>query len=188
MQRSTTRENILQAANRVIQRHGVAGLTLEAVAREAGVSKGGIFYHFPSKDALIEGMMASLCQSFDRALQQEAERSPAAQPGRWLHAYILATCLPEVPPADVGGLLAAVATNPALLEPLRDWYAAWQQRVEQDGLPAATATLLRLAVDGWWFTELLGLAPPQGALRQQVIDAMLSLTDEHTSRDQDVLS
>jgi hypothetical protein len=39
----------------------------------------------------------------------------------------------------------------------------------------------------WWFSELLGLAPPQGALRQQVIDAMLALTDEHTSKDEDVL-
>jgi AcrR family transcriptional regulator len=46
---SSTRENILRAANLVVVEEGVSRMTLEAVAREAGVSKGGLLYHFPSK-------------------------------------------------------------------------------------------------------------------------------------------
>jgi AcrR family transcriptional regulator len=46
---------------------GVSGMTLEAVAREAGVSKGGLLYHFPSKEALIGGMIGRLIDRFEAA-------------------------------------------------------------------------------------------------------------------------
>ena len=53
---SITRQKILAAASQIVQCKGVAKLTLEAVAKEAGVSKGGLLYHFSNK-ALIEGMI-----------------------------------------------------------------------------------------------------------------------------------
>jgi hypothetical protein len=40
----------------------------------------------------------------------------------------------------------------------------------------ARATLARLAADGLWLADLLGLAPPTGDLREQVIERMLDLT------------
>ena len=50
----TTRENIFNAANNIIRENGLEGFTLDAVAKKANVSKGGLLYHFPSKNALIE--------------------------------------------------------------------------------------------------------------------------------------
>ena len=47
---------ILDAAETVIRENGAAGLTIEAVARKAQVSVGGLQYSFRSKDALITGM------------------------------------------------------------------------------------------------------------------------------------
>ena len=49
-QTETTRKSILEAASRVTAREGALNLTLEAVAKEAGVSKGGLLYHFPAAD------------------------------------------------------------------------------------------------------------------------------------------
>ena len=43
------RQAILEAAERVVTEAGAAHLTLDAVAGKAGVSKGGLLYHFPSK-------------------------------------------------------------------------------------------------------------------------------------------
>ena len=51
--RSRTREEILEAARSVLLRNGVAAMTLEAVATEAGMSKTGLYYYFASKDALV---------------------------------------------------------------------------------------------------------------------------------------
>ncbi|NLI53534.1 MAG: helix-turn-helix transcriptional regulator, partial [Clostridiales bacterium] len=48
-----TKNAILDAANRVLLIHGAEYFTLEAVAAEANVSKGGLLYHFASKNKLI---------------------------------------------------------------------------------------------------------------------------------------
>ena len=55
--RSDARERILDAALAVADRVGAAHLTLDAVATEAGVSKGGLLYHFASKDLLLKGVV-----------------------------------------------------------------------------------------------------------------------------------
>lgn len=47
---------LLDAAERVVLRDGAGQLTMDAVAAEAGVSKGGVLYAFPSKDALIDAL------------------------------------------------------------------------------------------------------------------------------------
>jgi AcrR family transcriptional regulator len=60
----STREAILRAAGRVVVEEGVSGMTLEAVACEAGVSKGGLLYRFPSKEALIASMIGRLIEVF----------------------------------------------------------------------------------------------------------------------------
>ena len=50
--RDRSREEILDAARKVLLSKGLPGMTLEAVAREAGMSKTGLYYYFASKDAL----------------------------------------------------------------------------------------------------------------------------------------
>ena len=50
------RDRILDAAEARLLQRGPAGLVLDAVAREAQVSKGGLLYHFPSKEALVAGL------------------------------------------------------------------------------------------------------------------------------------
>ncbi|WP_415841676.1 TetR/AcrR family transcriptional regulator, partial [Paenibacillus macerans] len=55
--KASKRNAILQAAAKVARESGVEHLTLDAVAQEAGVSKGGLLYHFPNKEELISGMV-----------------------------------------------------------------------------------------------------------------------------------
>ena len=51
--RDLSREEILAAARRVLLHQGIAATTLDAVARDAGLSKAALYYYFPSKDALL---------------------------------------------------------------------------------------------------------------------------------------
>jgi AcrR family transcriptional regulator len=174
----STRANILRAANRVVEEGGVSGLTLEAVAREAGLSKGGLLYHFPSKEALISGMIGRLIEGFEDALGLELGRDEDAGGGRWTRAYARASFAEDRWYLQVSaGLLAAVAGDPALLDPLRRGYEDGQRWAERDAIDPAVATLVRLAADGLFFAELLGFAPPEGALRERVLEALLSLTE-----------
>lgn len=179
---TTTRQRLLEAAAQVITQQGVANLTLDAVAQAANVSKGGLLYHFPSKEALVQGILQYLLDSFGARLQAELARStePPAAPGRWLRAYIRASF---AEPGSAAGddvvsaaLAVAVASDPALLQALRSAFGQFRDQALHDGLDPVQADLIRLATDGLWFSEVLQLAPLPPAARSGVIDYLLQWT------------
>jgi AcrR family transcriptional regulator len=181
---SATRERLLDVAEAIVLRAGPDRLTLDAVAREAGISKGGILYHFGTKDALIAAMVARLYDEWDHDIERELASAPdAAAPGAWTRAYVRATIDPSSagpgPTPEVGAaILAAIANDPALLDPLRERFRAWQRSLATDRIDPVLATMLRLAADGLLLAELLDLAPPSAALREQVRARLLALTEE----------
>ena len=65
------RTRILDAAEAIVRARGVPGLTLEAAAREAGVSKGGLLYHFGSKEQLVVEVLSPSTRQIDRLRKLE---------------------------------------------------------------------------------------------------------------------
>ncbi|MBO3464007.1 TetR/AcrR family transcriptional regulator [Aetokthonos hydrillicola Thurmond2011] len=173
----STRKTILQAACQVIIANGAEAMTLEAVAREAGVSKGGLLYHFPNKEALIVAMMDQLVNQRATMIQQAFEEDDAPDnPGRWTRAYIrsFANVDPQRKMLRYS-VLAAMLSNPKLLEPVQKVIEDWQKQMEMSGLSPERATLIRLALDGLYFAEMFGFAPPNESLRTEVIETLLEL-------------
>ena len=172
-----TRRGLLDASERLVDRHGAARLTLSDIADEAGVSKGGLLYHFGTKDELIAAMLDRRFARFDdnRIRKVVADTNPI---GRQSRAYLMATA-EEKEPEAAAGLLAAVANNLALLQPLQERYAVWQQSLSVDeGLTPEQATMVRLIADGLWLSELMGFALPDTALRQRIIAQAKKMTEE----------
>lgn len=173
------RARALEAATEVLTTRSAAAFTLDEVAATAGISKGGLMYHFPTKEALLQALVAAAVDEIDVQL---ADAAGSAEPGAFARAY-LATTVPEVLDDETvaltgptGALAAAVALDPRLLEPLRERYRAWQARLESDGIDPAAATVVRLAVDGWWLAALLGLDPLPVALHRSVRERLDALT------------
>jgi AcrR family transcriptional regulator len=168
-----TRDKLLDAAARLLLRDP-SKLTLDAVAEEAGVSKGGLLYHFSSKAQLLDAVVDRWEGSFQA--QIDAAADPA--PGGWTRAYAEVSAKdgadPHAREID-SGILAVLALQPERLDAVRARYEGWQERVEADGIDPVDATIVRLAADGLWFSELLGLGPPRGALREQVLERLRSL-------------
>lgn len=171
-----TRDLILSAAGEVVIKQGASRMTLEAVAKEAGVSKGGLLYHFPSKDALIEGMIEHMVQDLTERIRKEYEQDDfGTNRGRWLRALTRANFQSE--DLELGaGLTAAVLLKPELLEVNRKAYESRQSLIEQDGVENVWANIIRLVGDGIWFSELLGFAPPKEPLKTQIMQRLLDLT------------
>jgi AcrR family transcriptional regulator len=169
-----TRSRLLGAAVRVIDRGGPSALTLASVAAEAGVSKGGLLYHFATKEALVDALVADW---LDRV---EAETDALAAQGGWGRGYVRvcqSTGRSQDARATNVALLAALAADPDRLTAVHHRWASWQAHmVEECGEPVA-ATVARLAADGLWLADLFGLAPPRGALRAGVVRLLLELAD-----------
>lgn len=188
-QRQETRRSLLAAAVQVVQEDGIHGLTLEAVARVAGVSKGGLLYHFPSKETLITELVADRLARFDAAIIEAAATEGGPTRGRWLRAYVRLTFAPPQPGSDLtAALFAAAATNPSLLAPVWAAFDRWQACAVADGLDPIAATLVRLAADGLWFADLFGAAAVATPLRATVRDALIGLIEAADGADTDEIA
>lgn len=177
-QRQETRRALLAAAVQVVRVDGIQSLTLEGVARVARVSKGGLLYHFPSKEVLITELVADRLARFDAAIAEATATEGGPIRGRWLRAYVRLSFAPSQPGSDLTpALFAAAATNPALLAPVWAAFDRWQACAIADGLAPALATLVRLAADGLWFADLFGAAAVTAPLRAAVRDALVALIE-----------
>ena len=163
---SDTRTRLITAAAAVIRRDGAQALTLDAVAAHAGVSKGGLLYHFKSKRELLDGLVDRWLDEFQHDIDEAEDHFPKG--------YVKAC---DGAKAEEAGLLAALVADPAVLAKVRDRYATWQDRIVTEGGDPVEATVARLAADGLWLADLLGMAPPHGELRDRVLARTLELCD-----------
>ncbi len=165
-----SKEMILEAAERVVSTRGPSHLTLDAVAAEAGISKGGLLYNFPSKQSLIEGMV--LCH-IDRFRQRfEALRSEKEGPNSVICALIQARKASGIGRGTGLAILAGLAENPALLSPLRQEAREALAEVRDNASDPRIATLIWLAIDGLEFLELLDISPFDEAERRELESIM----------------
>jgi len=176
MEQGDTRNLLLDAAARIVTWDGISSLTLEATAREAGVSKGGLLYHFSSKRKLIEGLLNRQLDAFEADVYKELAREPEA-PGRWLRAYIRATVRQRTAPNYGAGIIAVLVTEPDLFEVLHHRYALWRERLEMDGLDPAVVTLAKMAMDGLRFWRLFGMAPDSD-MQDAAVALLVDLTKQ----------
>ncbi|SDJ28552.1 TetR/AcrR family transcriptional regulator [Natribacillus halophilus] len=167
-------DELLDATQRVINSRGVAYLTIENVAKEAGVSKGGLLYHFPSKNALIQGVIKEVLERYAEGMENINEKD--VEKGHFIRSYAEASL--NNPQQLKAGLLAAIATDQELLKPVQEFHEEWQEKIEDDGLDPILATIYRLIIDGLWFNDIFDLAPPKGELRRDVLDRFDRLTRE----------
>lgn len=179
--RPDTRTAILDAADAIVADQGVASLTFDEISKVAGISRGGVLYHFSSKEALTEAMVQRFIERFDVAVADAAGRDPEPV-GRHTRAYLLAT-LGEPPlTGDLfdkanGAITAALANYPERLEPVRQQSARSQSFIERDTIDPILATIIRLAIDGLWLGENFNLVQFDPALKAQIGERLIAWTE-----------
>jgi AcrR family transcriptional regulator len=152
------RQGILAAARQVISSHGVPRLTLEAVAAQAGISKGGLLYHFPTKDAMLQGMLLEHhCGILAICREQFLADGHKERPGRLHRAWIRSERI--VSGMEDGltmGDIAAIVTNPVLSQPLQEFWKGWGELLAGDGLDEGDSNLIQIALAGLKMVRTMG--------------------------------
>jgi AcrR family transcriptional regulator len=185
---ASSRERILDAAVRVAFRDGILAMTLDGVAKEAGISKGGLIHHFPTKDDLVFGMLEAygtkvLCAVDERMAGDDKT------PGRWFRAF-MGTVFQSGPVGDAGmpspsqmmfrlftSILVASANNPQLLDPIREKMSQLRGRLLTEGPNGLRQVALWPAVYGLLLWQHLGILTADDPLRQSLIDELLALAE-----------
>nr|WP_308212139.1 MULTISPECIES: TetR/AcrR family transcriptional regulator [Nocardia] len=177
---TTTRDRILDALETLLVDKGMSQVTPENVAAAAGVSKGGLLYHFKSKDALLAGLVRRLGERADEQLRQ------ATAQGRSVAEWYLQTPNPDndadaLELALYRSMVAAMRTVEAPHDPaddevqraLADVMTSWKDGLDAELDDPVRAELIRLVGDGVYLRALLGLPQTPPELYRAVIDRLL---------------
>ena len=169
-----SRELILDAAEAIVSEVGAIRLTIDAVAAKSGLSKGGVLYNFPSKDALIKGMVARLADDCDSDIA-------AARAHYVSYASPTLAALIESAPGWISTkksvaralLAAAIAENPDLLA----HFLVFKQKVKAQILSEtddpAQALIAWSAVEGMLFANAMGLSIYSEAETRMMLDGLM---------------
>lgn len=138
--RTIDRDQLLDAAEAVIAREGAAGLTIDAVAKEMGITKGGVQYCFGTKDALIDAIFERWGKAYDSLFEAVAGKQPTP--------LTRTQRSDELSSSKAAALMAALIQAPEHLEGSNQWYRSRLEGLDLSAPEGRRARLAFLAVEG----------------------------------------
>lgn len=177
--RPSSRHAILDAAVQIAERNGIGSLTLDAAAKRAGVSKGGLIYHFASKEQLMLAVVEYISEAWESSLTRELGTTyENATPAARLRAYTAVAASHRASRADLAIVIDSIHDD-ALLAPWRALISRWTASPPPTVDPAhVDRQVARLAADGLWFAEATGTTGLTAEVRAAVLARIERLAGE----------
>ncbi|MEM8530733.1 MAG: TetR/AcrR family transcriptional regulator [Chloroflexota bacterium] len=172
------RRRILDAAAVLVMRTGITSLTISLVAKEAGVSKGGVLHHFATKQALINGLIRRVFDDLTYQIEQEMIRNQ--ERGAWSRAFITVCLSKESPMAVlVKALNPVLNLTPEIAHLEEQYYAYALNGLQRDGFTVSEALIIALTISSFIVAEAPNVIAQTKVLRTE----LLRQVDEVTKRD-----
>jgi len=143
-QRANSRERILIAAEDVARNAGPGGLSLDAVAQQAGVSKGGLLYNFPTKAKLLQGLVEKHLEQMEGAIDEGSARG---EPLLSNFQRIIEGSLADGR-APAAWIFSAIAEDPGFLEPINQFRRRLLARIRAEGGDLGDLLMVFMAMEG----------------------------------------
>jgi AcrR family transcriptional regulator len=174
-----TNEAILQAAHALVREIGVRAFSLDKVAKSAGVSKGGLIHHFPTREALLMAIQRQVFAMCDQELKRHLALEPdTGQKGRYLRAFL--RCNLELIRQGIPNQFASMAelaiADPDVFAHEKEFFLDAQRQVENDGLDPVQAMIIANASDNLWMQVMFGVLSPDDPKIIAIHDRLLAMT------------
>ncbi|WP_026116883.1 TetR/AcrR family transcriptional regulator [Nocardiopsis valliformis] len=177
--RPSSRTLILDAAVRVTERAGITALTMDSAAEEAGLTKGGLLYHFRTREDMILAIQRHLVDGWEARLVAELGKPWAeATPLERGAAYVNLTMREEARQADLAFMVEA-ESNPELARIWDELMERWVPTPHSLDPRRLDLFLARLAADGLWMFR----ATPGNALSEEVEEGLRARVAELLAAD-----
>lgn len=172
------REKVLDAFERILIEDGERAATMDAAARAAGVSKGGLLYHFGTKEALEAGLVARLSELVDADIAA-IEAAPEGPVAYFLRSSVMAD--EPLDRAIVAASRLAQSGNAAAIAALHEMRSRWEGTLRPHTRDAASLDLVMLVSDGLYFNNALGGDTPLTVVpRGDALEALIALVEGAT--------
>ncbi|HLR51526.1 MAG TPA: TetR/AcrR family transcriptional regulator [Candidatus Avamphibacillus sp.] len=171
------RRLILDATKQIILDHGLRALTLDGVAEKANISKGGLLYHFPNKESLIKGLAQYIFDEYSNQFYKYAENDPN-ETGKWTRSLIKAAKYDLEHNGELNAAILATSSLEAdIAKQISKSYDVILKKLENDKINPVTANIIRLALDGIYYSKMLNIAPLEKEKINEVIQPLLEMTE-----------
>ncbi|WP_050526108.1 TetR/AcrR family transcriptional regulator [Pseudorhodobacter aquimaris] len=171
--RSIDRNKVLDAAEALVVTAGAGALSFDAVAKAAGITKGGVQYAFGTRDNLIRAMITRWAEGFDAEVA--ARTGPGPTPAALIHGHLEVTRDEnETDHSRSAAMMTALLQHPDQLSETRAWYNSRLARLNLEKSGDRRLALAFLAGEGAFLLKALGLIDLTSAQWNRLFDDMLS--------------
>jgi AcrR family transcriptional regulator len=154
-----TRKAALEAAFTIVARDGPGRLTLDAIAKEAGISKGGLMHQFPTKHAVLKALLERQIDQSGRFHDRYVAKHGAKSREPQLAAQIATMRESATEQHSIAmAFMAALAEQPGLLDLIKSRDAERLAAIRAEAGDPDLALLRRAAAHGLAFDRLFGFA------------------------------
>lgn len=157
-----TPTRILDAVMELILAGGLPAVTLSAVCRSAGISKGGLVHHYPTKEAMVDAFLQRAGHDYLRLIESAmGNRKPGF--GRRATAYVDMflgdpTSMDSGENRDCAAVMVALVQGGGSHSDMTVFYQRLLRLLCDDGLSLELAELAITSVDGVWLQSMIGPA------------------------------
>jgi AcrR family transcriptional regulator len=169
-----TRNAVLEAAITIIVRDGPNRLTLDAIARESGVSKGGLMHQFHSKEAVLKALLDRQNEHFGKFSVdfREKQAKDQAYPELKTQIATLQEAL-NTKHSIAAAILGVIVQEPDMLAPQREKSAEQVEAIKAEAPDPDLALLRWLAARGMVFTALMDQCPLSDQDRERLFARLM---------------
>ncbi|OQS36924.1 TetR/AcrR family transcriptional regulator [Chromobacterium haemolyticum] len=157
--RSIDRDQVLDAAEDIIERSGAAALTIDAVAKAVGISKGGVQSCFGAKHNLVNAMLERWGKHYDACFEKmagvAAEQLSSVEQ---VKTHVRITATEEALIARAACHLSAMLESKDQKDWVRAWHAERLGKLDVSTEEGRRARMAYLAVEGAFMLRYFGLA------------------------------
>lgn len=174
------REKVLDAFENLLIREGAGKATLDAVAQEAGVSKGGLLYHFGSKDALAAGLTERL---LERVIAEMSE--VVSSPEGPIAAFMRGSVMHNTPTDRTIIAVSRLAQNGHVIasDALRRVREIWEREMRPATRDEVALQLVMLVSDGLYFNNAMtDGSVPGPPLDDEALAELIALVEQTAAR------
>jgi AcrR family transcriptional regulator len=169
-----SRRRAIEAAFSILTRDGVGGLTFDSLARESGISKGGLLHQFRTRQGVLYALLEHQRQQFEQIARSYIAKEGASKAEPNLAAQIAIYRESVNQPHSVArAILAAIIESPTLLDDMKVADAGKMQALQDEAADLDLSLLRYFAASGLAFHSLLGLSPLADSTRNRLFDRLL---------------
>ncbi|GGI30060.1 TetR/AcrR family transcriptional regulator [Bradyrhizobium guangdongense] len=155
-----SRNAALEAAIAIIARDGPGRLTLDAIARESGLSKGGVMHQFRTKEAVLKALLERQMAHFEEFSSAYMAKVSATSPNPNLATQLATVREAATSPNSAAlALVAAIVENPGLMALPREREMKRMAAIREEAADPDLAMLRWAGAIGLLLSSLFGMSP-----------------------------